>query len=285
MIKIENLKKYYGKSKGVENISFEVKPGQIYGLIGPNGAGKTTTIRIILGFLNKDSGNILIGNQKIPDDINELKSKIGYLPGEVNYYNDMRVKDFLDYNKRFYKNYDKNYEKEITENLGIDLNKKFRELSMGNKKKIGILQAIIHKPEFLILDEPTNGLDPILQQKLYEIIMKEKERGTTVIFSSHILSEVEKICDLVGIIKDGILIKEFTKEQIGSYSKKIISVKNLKNYKNNSWKISECKDENYIFSIKNSEIKNFLNDINNYEFEDIEIRKPSLEETFMEYYL
>lgn len=285
MIKIENLKKYYGKSKGVENISFEVKPGQIYGLIGPNGAGKTTTIRIILGFLNKDSGNVLIGNQKIPDDINELKSKIGYLPGEVNYYNDMRVKDFLDYNKKFYKNYDKNYEKEITENLGIDLNKKFRELSMGNKKKIGILQAIIHKPEFLILDEPTNGLDPLLQQKLYEIIMKEKERGTTVIFSSHILSEVEKICDLVGIIKDGILIKEFTKEQIGSYSKKIISVKNLKNYRNSSWNISECKNENYIFSIKNSEIKNFLSDINNYEFEDIEIRKPSLEETFMEYYL
>jgi ABC-2 type transport system ATP-binding protein len=174
MIKINNLNKYYGKHRGIEDVSFEIKEGELLGLIGPNGAGKTTTIRILTGFLKPDSGEALIDGKKMPYDVDFVKENIGYIPGEVNFYGDMKISEFLEFNRSFYKNIDKEYEKEIIDLLGIEVNKKFKALSLGNKKKVAILQALVHKPKYLILDEPTNGLDPLVQQKFYDLIKRHK---------------------------------------------------------------------------------------------------------------
>jgi ABC-2 type transport system ATP-binding protein len=284
MIKVENLKKYYGKSRGIENVSFEIKEGEILGLIGPNGAGKTTTIRILTGFLKPNSGNALISNFKMPYEIDEIKENIGYIPGEVNFYGDMKVKEFLEFNRSFYKNIDINYEKELVDILGIELNKKFKALSLGNKKKVAILQALVHKPKYLILDEPTNGLDPLVQQTFYDLIKKHKENGAVILFSSHILSEVEKICDSFAMIKEGIIVKSGTIESLKDLSKKLIYVYNLKFTDNLEKYTFDKKDNVYVFEIKSNELRNFLNDLITTDFDDIEIKNPALEDIFLELY-
>ncbi|WGS65655.1 ABC transporter ATP-binding protein [Marinitoga aeolica] len=285
MIKINNLKKYYGKHRGIENVSFEIKEGEILGLIGPNGAGKTTTIRILTGFLKPDNGEALIDGKKMPYDVDLVKENIGYIPGEVNFYGDMKISEFLEFNRSFYKNIDREYEKEIIELLGIEVNKKFKALSLGNKKKVAILQALVHKPKYLILDEPTNGLDPLVQQKFYDLIKRHKEMGAVILFSSHILSEVEKLCDAFAMIKDGSVVKSGTIEGLKDISKKIINVyglsfiEDLKKYKN-----SKNKNTTYTFEIKSAELKIFLKDLVKTEFSDIEIKNPALEDIFLELY-
>ncbi len=286
MIKVEKLKKYYGKHKGIENISFSVKEGEIYGLIGPNGSGKTTTIRILTGLLKNDSGEAFIRDFKMPDKIDNIKKDLGYLPGEVNYYSDMRVKDLISFNRNFYKNIDIAYEKNIIDNLQIDVNKKFKELSMGNKKKVGILQTFVHKPKYLILDEPTNGLDPLLQQKLYDMIKKEKEKNNTILFSSHNLSEVEKICDRVGILKEGEVIKEYEVDDLINYTNKLITIYGLKNSGDfkKRYKNSTNPDGSITFDIVKEDFKRFLNEVSSQDFIDLEMEKPKLEDVFIEYY-
>lgn len=285
MIKVQNIKKYYGKYLGVEDINFEIKKGEIYGLIGPNGAGKTTTIRAMMGMLSVDSGEIYIGNKKIPENLKEVKNKIGYLPGEVNFYENMKVKEFFDFNDKFYDNIDKKYENELIELLELETNKKFKELSMGNKKKVGIIQAIIHRPDYIIFDEPTNGLDPLLQHKLYKILSNEKQRGATILFSSHILSEVEKICDRVGIMKKGKIIKESNMEEISKISKKAITLYNLKNEDVfSNYEIKEKTDNFITYFVKKQNLNDFFDILSKNSYDDIEIKKPSLEEIFIDYY-
>jgi ABC-2 type transport system ATP-binding protein len=285
LIKVEKIKKYYGKYLGVEDISFKINKGEIYGLIGPNGAGKTTTIRAMMGMISIDNGEITIGNKEIPRDLKQIKNNIGYLPGEVNFYENMKVKDFFDFNDKFYKNIDKKYENELIELLELETNKKFKELSMGNKKKVGIIQAIIHKPEYIIFDEPTNGLDPLLQQKLYGILEREKERGATILFSSHILSEVEKICDRVGIMKKGKIIKESHIEEISKMSKKAISIYKLdEKNKFKDFEVKEQTDSFITYFVNNNNLNDFFEKLSTCSYEDIEIKRPSLEEIFIDYY-
>lgn len=285
MIKINNLKKYYGKHRGIEDVSFEIKEGEISGLIGPNGAGKTTTIRILTGFLKPDSGEALIEGKKMPYEVDLVKKNIGYIPGEVNFYGDMKISEFLEFNRSFYKKIDREYEKEIIELLGIEVNKKFKALSLGNKKKVAILQALVHKPKYLILDEPTNGLDPLVQQKFYDLIKRHKEMGAVILFSSHILSEVEKLCDTFAMIKDGTVIKSGTIEGLRDISKKIINVYNLKFIDElNKYKNLKNKNTTYTFEVKSTELKNFLEDLVKTEFSDIEIKNPALEDIFLELY-
>jgi len=282
MIKISNLKKYYGKNRGIEDVSFEIKEGEIFGLIGPNGAGKTTTIRILTGFLNEDAGEAKINGFKLPEDINKVKKDIGYIPGEVNFYGDMRISEFLKFNRDFYDNVDTNYEKEIIELLGIDTTKKFKELSLGNKKKVAILQALVHKPKYLILDEPTSGLDPLVQQKFYNLIKTHKEMGCAILFSSHVLSEIEKLCNNFAMIKDGKVIKSGAIDDLRDVSSRIITIYGLKDTLNN-FKFTE-KNNAKEFLIKTKDIKLFIKELSNFNFDDIEIKKPNLEELFLKYY-
>ncbi len=285
VIKIENVQKYYGKNRGVERVSFTIKAGEIYGLIGPNGAGKTTTLRLLLGLLKKDKGRVEIGGEEVKDGYVPGKNKIGYLPGEVNFYDNMSVKEFLRFNGNFYRSYDKSYEKELCEFLDLDTSRKFKELSQGNKKKVGIVQALAHKPNYLILDEPTNGLDPLLQKRLYKLIEDEREKGTAVLFSSHVLSEVERLCKTVGVIKQGVLIKELAIDQIHQYAKKTITVFGLSDQQPlQQFQIIEETDDKLVFTVKRNTLKAFLTTLNRMEYDDLQIRNPTLEEAFMEFY-
>ena len=285
MLEIKKLKKYYGKHRGIEQVGFNISKGEIYGLIGPNGAGKTTTIRIILGLLSADAGEIHLLGKSLPKNLNSLKQRIGYLPGEINLYPQMRVSRFLKYNSKFYKDYCKEYQEELCDYLDLDKKKRFKELSLGNRKKVGIIQALVHKPDILILDEPTNGLDPLLQKNLYTLVEKERERGCAILFSSHNLLEVERLSDRVGIIKEGVLIKEMSINQLSEYTQKVITVHDLKGgEKLKKFERKESKNGAKVFLIKKSELKEFLSVLNNLDYTDIEIRNPTLEETFMAFY-
>ena len=225
IIKIEHLKKYYGQNRGVEDVSMEIRKGEIYGFIGPNGAGKSTTIRTLIGLINKTSGNILINGKEVDKDDVILKEDIGYLPSEINLYDDMTVRDILNYHETFYQKDLKERRNELVTLLKIDEDKKIEDLSLGNKKKVGIVLALMHKPSILILDEATSGLDPIMQNIFHNLLLEEKKKGTTILYSSHILSEVASICDRVGFIKDGVIIKEDSIDNIKSENLTYLTIK------------------------------------------------------------
>jgi ABC-2 type transport system ATP-binding protein len=210
IIETKKLTKYYGKSLGIEGVDLEIKAGEIFGFIGPNGSGKSTTIRTLLGLIHPSGGKAKIFGKDITKFGPEINEEIGYLPSEVFYYDDMKVIDLLRYSGSFYKKSPGFIEKRINEladYLDLDLKKKIDDLSYGNKKKVGIIQGLLHQPKLIILDEPTGGLDPLMQQRFFDLLKEENKRGTTIFFSSHILSEVQKLCDRVAIIKDGKIIK------------------------------------------------------------------------------
>jgi len=206
-IEINSLTKYYGKSKGIENVTFNVEEGEIFGFIGPNGAGKSTTIRTILALIYPTSGEAKIFGMDCIKKAPEIAKRVGYLPSEVFYYDGMKVKDLLNYSASFYKKDCKKRINELAKLLDLDLNRKIDDLSYGNKKKVGIVQGLLHSPDLIILDEPTSGLDPLMQQTFFDLLLAENKRGATVLMSSHILGEVQRLCGRVAIIKDGTIIK------------------------------------------------------------------------------
>ena len=223
MIAIEttNLTKYYGDNKGISNLNLSVNSGEIFGFIGPNGAGKSTTIRTLLNFIFPSGGSAKIFGLDSVKQTKEIKKLIGYVPSEVNYYDDMKVKELFQYSAKFYDGNFGERIKQLTSIFQLDDNKVVSDLSLGNKKKVAIIQALIHQPKLLILDEPTSGLDPLMQNKFFEVLKEENQKGMTIFFSSHNLSEVQKICDRVAIIKNGEIIQ----------IEEIEKLKN-KNYKN-----------------------------------------------------
>ena len=190
ILEIINLKKYYGNVRGIEDISIKLKRGEAYGFIGPNGAGKSTTIRVLMSLINPTSGMILIDGKKLDKNDLELKKIIGYLPSEIYLYDDLTVKEILDFHESFYEKNINKRRKQLVKLLKLDENKKIEDLSLGNLKKLGIILALMHEPKILILDEPTSGLDPIMQNVFYEILLEEKKKGTTILYSTHILTEV-----------------------------------------------------------------------------------------------
>ena len=286
VIKIENLKKYYGKIVGVEDVSLKINKGEIYGFIGPNGAGKSTTIRCIMGLINKNSGNIYIKGKEFDYNDIEIKKIIGYLPSEINLYGDMTIKEIFDYHQTFYnKNLNKR-RKELVKLLKIDEKKKIENLSLGNLKKVGIVLALMHDPEILILDEATSGLDPIMQNVFHDILVKEKEKGTTILYSSHVLSEVSSICDKVGFIKDGKMIKEDTIENIkkDNYTYLKITSKDIDKIKTDlNLKIIKENNNEVVF-LNNMDSNTLINRLNKYNIDYLLIEEIPLEDLFKNYY-
>ena len=214
ILEIKNLTKYYGNTLGVKNLNLTLNEGEIFGFIGPNGAGKSTTIRSSMNLINKTSGTVLLNGEELTKDNADLKAIIGYLPSEIHLYEDLTVNQMLNYHESFYHQNIHKRRKELVKRLKLDESKKIEDLSLGNSKKLGIILALMHEPKLLILDEPTSGLDPIMQQTFYELLKEEKAKGTTIFYSTHILSEISKICDRVGIIKDGTLLKIEKVEEI-----------------------------------------------------------------------
>ena len=285
-ISIKHLKKYYGNSKGVEDVTLNIDEGDIYGFIGPNGAGKSTTIRTFMGLINKTSGHIYINDKELdPSDI-ETKKMIGYLPSEVNLYSDMTIKQILDYHESFYNIKTSTRRKELVKLLKVNENKKIEDLSLGNLKKVGIILSLIHNPKILILDEPTSGLDPIMQSVFHDILLKEKEKGTTIIYSSHVLSEVSSICDKVGFIKDGKIIKEDLIENIkkDNYTYLKITSKDIDKIKK-ELKLKAIKESNNdIVLLNNIDSNTLIKKLSKYDIERLLIEEISLEDLFINYY-
>lgn len=281
MLKIENLTKYYGNIRGVEDLSLELMDGEIFGFIGPNGAGKSTTIKCIMNFINKTSGNIYINDILVEDKNFEYKNLIGYLPSEIRLYDDYAVLEMFKYSSLFYSNKALKRALELSKRLELETNKKIEDLSLGNLKKVGIVLALMHEPKLLILDEPTSGLDPIIQEEFFNILKEEKKKGTTIFFSSHVLSEIKKVCDRVGIIKEGHLIKVDT-----------ISNFNKNNYLNihiESKDIEKISQELNIDIINNNfiyqgDINILINKLSKYKIDKLLINEPEIEELFIDYY-
>ena len=286
IIEVKHLKKYYGSNVGAEDVSFKINKGEIYGFIGPNGAGKSTTIRTILGLINKTSGSIYIKGKEFDKNDLETKKIIGYLPSEINLYEEMTIKQMLDYHQSFYKKDLNERRNELVKLLKIDEKKKIEDLSLGNLKKVGIVLALMHEPEILILDEPTRGLDPIMQNIFHDILSKEKEKGTTIIYSSHVLNEVSSICDKVGFIKNGRIIKEDLIENIkkDNYTYLTISSKDNDEIKKdlNLEIVKESKYE--ITFVNNLDSNTLISILSKYHIDRLLIQEIPLEDLFINYY-
>ena len=271
---------------GIKDVSLKINKGEIYGFIGPNGAGKSTTIRCIMGLINKNSGNIYIKGNKFNQNDIDIKKIIGYLPSEINLYGDMTIKEILDYHQAFYnKNLNKR-RKELVKLFKIDEKKKIENLSLGNLKKVGIVLSLMHEPEILILDEATSGLDPIMQNVFHDILVKEKEKGTTILYSSHVLSEVSSICDKVGFIKDGKIIKEDTIENIkkDNYTYLKITSKDIDNIKKDlNLKIIKENNNEVVF-LNNIDTNTLINSLKKYNIDYLLIEEIPLEDLFKNYY-
>lgn len=285
-IKITNLTKSYGKSRGIKNINLEVKEGEIYGFIGPNGAGKSTTIKTLLNFIFPTSGSAKILGKDIVSESKLIKEFTSYVPSEVRYYSDVKVKDILNYAASFFDYYDDQYLNELCSELEVELDKKIEELSLGNKKKVAIVQALLSNPKIVILDEPTNGLDPLIQQKLFNILLKEKAKGKTIFLSSHNLSEIEKFCDRVAVIKEGEIIDILDLNKMNrDLGKRIILRSNDINIKEIE-KISESFkyiDEEIEFIYKGN-INELISLLSKYNLDKLLIEDVKLEEAFLNYY-
>lgn len=288
VIEIKNLTKMYGKARGIEDVSFNVEEGEIFGFIGPNGAGKSTTIRTLLSLIYPTSGSATIFGKDIITAAPEIKKEIGYLPSEVFYYDNMKVIDLLKYSASFYKKDCTNRIKELADIMELDLTKKIDDLSLGNKKKVGIVQGLLHEPKLIILDEPTSGLDPLMQQKFFDLLEKENKKGATILFSSHILSEVQRLCDRVAIIKDGRIVtvekistlkentyKKFKIETSSSIAKDFFQVDGVNQLEQHGNTTS------FLFK---GNINLIMRKIAEIEVANLWVEEPDLEEIFMHYY-
>jgi len=287
VIEASQLTKYYGKARGIVDVSFQVEEGEIFGFIGPNGAGKSTTIRLFLSLIYPTSGSATIWGKDCIRYGPELRQDIGYLPSEVFYYERMKVIDLLKYSASFYGRDCTQRMNELAELMELELHRRIEDLSYGNRKKVGIVQGLLHQPKLLFLDEPTAGLDPLMQRKFFQLIREENQRGVTVFFSSHILGEVQRLCNRVGIIREGQVVE-------------IADIRTLQqnNYKK-VWVAGHDLDAGYfdLPGVTNLEHTNdavrffFKGDVNTVmrkigeiTVSDVTIEELTLEEIFMHYY-
>ena len=286
ILEVKKLTKYYGKALGVKEISFTLNKGEVFGFIGPNGAGKSTTIRSIMNLINKTSGEVYFRGKKLEKNNIYQKQEISYLPSEIHLYDDMTVKEILDYHESFYNINTHNKRCELVKRLKVDEKKKIEELSLGNMKKVGIILALMHSPKLLILDEATSGLDPVMQEEFYKLIKEEKEKGTTIFYSTHILNEISKICDRVGIIRNGHLLKIETMEDLKEKELTFVTIVSNEIEKIekelNMIPIEKAKD---MIKIKNTlEINKLIKILGKHKIEKLFIEQATIEDIFLHYY-
>ena len=288
IVEVSHLKKYYGAARGIEDVSFSVEEGEFFGFIGPNGAGKSTTIRTLLALIRPTAGSASIFGKDCVKSAPEIARDVGYLPSEVFYYDGMRVGDLLKYSASFYKKDCRERIAYLAAQLDLDLKKKIDDLSFGNRKKVGIVQALLHSPKLIILDEPSAGLDPLMQQRFFELLREENRRGATVLFSSHVLSEVQKLCSRVAIIKEGRIIqldavgalrennyKKVTLEAKAALDEALFKMDGVANLSVNGGAAS------FIYR---GSVNQLLRVLSGLDLESVTIQEPDLEEIFLHYY-
>lgn len=287
IIETKNLTKYYGQSRGIENVTFAVHEGEIFGFIGPNGAGKSTTIRTLLALIHKTSGEARIFGLDCEADNKKILQQVGYLPSEVFYYDKMRAIDLLNYSASFYHKDCSARIRALAERLELDLNKRIEDMSLGNKKKVGIVQGLLHSPKLIILDEPTSGLDPLMQRTFFDLIWEGNKSGVTVLFSSHILSEVQRLCHRVAIIKDGRIATIQNMEELRDSACKKVTL----TLKSGTFDAADFPKAAHILHsgreysfLYNGDCNLLLHILSKYRVANIDIGEPPLEEVFLHYY-
>lgn len=288
IIQTNQLTKSYGQHRGIDAINLTIEEGEIFGFIGPNGAGKSTTIRTLLGLIHPTSGSATVFGKDCIKFRDENAKEIGYLPSEVFYYDHMKVKDLLKYSASFYKKDCTKRMHELCEILELDTSRKIEDLSFGNRKKVGIVQGLMHSPKLIILDEPTSGLDPLMQNKFFDLIREEHKKGATIFFSSHILGEVQRLCDRVAIIKDGKILKVEKMETLRQSTYKRIELESKQDLQDILQAIEgavnvSVQNHNYNFIYK-GDINALLKVLSTLTIENLDIHEPDLEEIFMHYY-
>jgi ABC-2 type transport system ATP-binding protein len=287
IIEVSNLTKYYGKSRGIVDVSFTEEEGEIFGFIGPNGAGKSTTIRLLLSLIHPTSGSAKVFGKDVTRHGPEIRRDIGYLPSEVYYYEGMKVKDLLKYSASFFDCDCTQRIKELSDIMELEQNRRISDLSYGNKKKVGIVQGLLHSPKLLFLDEPTAGLDPLMQRNFFDLIRQENARGVTVFFSSHILGEVQRLCTRVGIIREGKIaeISDIRTLQQNNYKKVHVTAVDLNPASFDMPGVTNLQSEDSMvhFFFK-GDINTVLQKVSSVQVTDLTIEEPTLEEIFMHYY-
>ena len=285
-IETKKLTKYYGKARGIVDVDLAVEEGEIFGFIGPNGAGKSTTIRTLLGLIKKSGGFATIFGMDCEKDKVKILSEVGYLPGEVFYYDNMRAIDLLRYSASFYKKDCNQRIAELADALSLDLNKKIEDMSLGNKKKVGIVQGLLHAPRLIILDEPTSGLDPLMQRTFFDLIQRENARGATVLFSSHILGEVQRICDRVAIIKEGRIVdlRSIDEMRKSSYKKVNITTESPMADFSLPGAAKIAQDGATTSFLYSGEINALFARLASLPLVNADVSEPELEEIFLHYY-
>lgn len=288
VIETKNLTKTYGSSRGINDLLLTVKEGDFFGFIGPNGAGKSTTIRTLLGLISPTGGSAKVLGYDIKNEKEKILQGTGYLPSEISFYSGMKVKDAIKYSADLRHAKCKEKQRELCERLGLDLSKKVDELSLGNRKKVGIVCAIQHSPKLLILDEPTSGLDPLMQREFFNILKEENKNGATIFFSSHILSEVQNFCHTAAFIKDGRIIMSDKVENLEQTGTKKVTITGDIDSKTltslSGVTITEAANDKSISFFFNGNLQNLLEYLTSQSPKDITITEPSLEEIFMNYY-
>ncbi len=289
-INITSLTKSYGRDRGIEDINLQVEEGEIFGFIGPNGAGKSTTIRVLLNLLFPTSGKAQIMGMDVVRDSKKIKYHTGYVPSDANAYTHMESDDFLRYCGRFF-NPDGHERRisELSELFEVDRKRKISDLSMGNRKKISIIQSLLHEPKLLIVDEPTMGLDPLMQARFFELLRSENRKGMTVFYSSHTLSDVQMLCKRVAIIREGRIIKVEEIETLRKRQLKKIYIEFNDLNDNTLIKLPGIEDTPLVSGrtvkfLYSGDINRLLSTLSNRDITDMTIEEPSLEEIFMHYY-
>jgi len=289
VIHTDKLTKYYGKHRGIIDVDLDVNEGEAFGFLGPNGAGKTTMIRTLLDHIRPTSGNATIFGINTTDNPVAIHKRLGYLPGEFALYDKLTGGQTLDYFANLRGGSDRSYQQQLIERLEVDPTRKFREYSKGNKQKIGLIIALQHRPELLLLDEPTSGLDPLIQQEFYGVIREAKDEGRTVFLSSHILSEVEKTCDRVAIIRGGELARVDKTEALRDLAHHQVELVFAGPVPTAEFEalpgVSEVVADEHILRMRVSgNITDVVRTAAKYELSDFVSREPSLEETFLAEY-
>lgn len=284
-LKTNELTKYYGDTRGIEKVSLTVNEGDFFGFIGPNGAGKSTLIRTLLGLISPTSGNAEIFGRDIADfKIDNLRD-IGYLPAEVSFYNGMKVKDVLSFSAKMRGLDCTDEAKRLCERLNLDTKRRVDELSLGNKKKVGIVCALQHKPRLYVLDEPTSGLDPLMQKEFFTILQERNKEGATVFLSSHVLSEIKKYCKSAAIIREGSILLSESVENLGHTGVKKVSLKGASAPPELDGVSDVRVDSDSLSFLYSGEPSALLRAISVMQITDVNITDPELDEVFMNYYV
>jgi ABC-2 type transport system ATP-binding protein len=289
IIKTEHLSKFYGKARGVADLSLKIEKGECFGFIGPNGAGKSTTIRMLMQLIFPTSGNFWLFEQIIKGENPALRRRIGYIPSEINYYQELTGRQLLELGAKLYEVGTENIAP-YAELLELDLSKTVKSYSLGNRKKLGIIQSLLHDPELLILDEPTSGLDPLIQHRFFQLLKEKNRQGLTIFLSTHVLSEIEKFCHRVGLIRAGKLINLSSVEDLPGRAERIVEVTySEEGDLRKPYGLSQIdpavryQDGRHIFHVK-EHLHKALAIIAQHPIADIIIKQPTLEELFMKYY-